>query len=110
MNGIHFFAGFLTTALGECGYNARCSIPTQDNIVCGIVEDLAWTDFVLAVLTDFNPNVWYELGARHSLIRGGTVMICEEKQIKKLPFDLKHILSITAFSATTRTMLVLSKS
>jgi len=54
------------------------------------MEDLAWTDRVLAVLTDFNANVWYELGARHSLIRGGTVMICKQEQIKKLPFDLKH--------------------
>ncbi len=85
-----FFEDFLTESLRECGYRARRSEPTQDNIVCGIVEDLAWTDLVLAVLTDFNPNVWYELGARHSLIRGGTVMICQEKQIKKLPFDLKH--------------------
>ena len=44
-------------------------------------------DLVLAVLTDFNTNVWYELGIRHAL-RKGTIMVIEERQ--KLPFDISQ--------------------
>jgi hypothetical protein len=39
----------------------------------------------LAVLTDNNPNVWYELGVRHCL-RQGTIMIIEKGC--KIPFDV----------------------
>jgi hypothetical protein len=43
------------------------------------------SDLVLAVLTDYNPNVWYELGTRHSL-RHGTIMMLERGQ--KIPIDI----------------------
>jgi hypothetical protein len=94
----NFFEGFLTTSLALCGYRAVRSQGTGENIVAGIMEDLAWSGLVIAVLTDFNPNVWYELGVRHSLRRGSTVMICQEDQISSLPFDLKHhgVVSYTA--------------
>lgn len=85
-----FFEDFLTPALAECGFRARRSQVSPENIVEGIMEDLAWTGLVLAVLTDSNVNVWYELGVRHSLRRGSTIMICQEEQINVLPFDLKH--------------------
>jgi hypothetical protein len=85
-----FFEHFLRESLATCGYRARRSVPTAQNIVAGIMEDLAWADLVLAVLTDCNPNVWYELGVRHSLVRGRTVMICRKDDIPQLPFDLKQ--------------------
>lgn len=85
-----FFEHFLQPSLEQCGYRARRSQATQDNIICAIMKDLAWTDLVVGVLTDFNPNVWYELGVRHSLNRGGTLMICRETDIPTIPFDLKH--------------------
>ena len=84
-----FFENFLRPALEQCGYQAKRSVAAQDNIVENIVQDLAWADVVLAVLTDFNANVLYELGVRHSL-RLGTVLVCRKNQIKKIPFDLKH--------------------
>ncbi|MBI4662779.1 MAG: hypothetical protein HY735_28525 [Verrucomicrobia bacterium] len=84
------FDDFLGKSLAACGYRARRSEANPGNIVEGIMEDLAWSDVVLAVLTDSNPNVWYELGVRHSLRRGGTIMICQEDQTSVLPFDLKH--------------------
>lgn len=85
-----FFEHFLSRSLAACGYRAQRSQPTAQNIVAGIMENLARADLVLAVLTDFNPNVWYELGVRHSLVRGRTVMICRKEDIPKLPFDLKQ--------------------
>jgi len=80
-----FFKEFIKPALCERGYKARRSTATPENIIKGIVQDLQSSNLVLAVLTDCNPNVWYELGVRHSL-RKGTVMIIEEDQ--EIPFDL----------------------
>jgi hypothetical protein len=84
---LNFFEHFLKPALEKCGYRARRSKADPENIVGKIMEDLAWTNIVLAVLTDSNANVWYELGVRHSL-RKGTVMICQAGQ--EIAFDLKH--------------------
>ena len=53
------------------------------------MNDLVCSHLVIAVLTDFNPNVWYELGVRHSH-RSGTIMLCEKDQIQTLPADLKN--------------------
>jgi len=55
------------------------------NIVKNIIENLNTSDIVIAVLTDMNPNVWYELGIRHSL-KNGTLMLIENSQ--KIPFDI----------------------
>src|ERR1043166_2733033 len=68
----NFLDNFLTPYLLGCGFTAIRSSARPDNIVKGIMEELAWSGVVLAVLTDFNANVWYELGVRHSLQRGRT--------------------------------------
>jgi hypothetical protein len=86
----HFFDYFIKPSLDVFGYQVKRSAATPENIVAGIMEELAWCDLVLAVLTDFNPNVWYELGVRHSLQRGKTIMICQQDQISHLPFDLRQ--------------------
>lgn len=80
-----FFDNFLSPALKKCGFRARRSDANGYNIVRGIMSDLVCSDVVIAVLTDSNANVWYELGVRHSQ-RRGTVMICQKGQ--DLPFDL----------------------
>lgn len=86
----NFFEYFLKPALNACGYTARRSQARPDNIVSRILEDLALTDVVVAVLTDFNANVWYELGVRHSLQRGKTILLCQSDQLSRLPFDLSQ--------------------
>lgn len=85
----HFFFNFLTPALERHGYRPRRSEANGNNLIRGIMDDLVCSHLVIAVLTDFNPNVWYELGVRHSH-RSGTIMLCEEDQIKTLPADLKN--------------------
>ncbi len=50
-----------------------------------IVENIESSDIVIAILTDFNANVWYELGIRHTL-KSGTIMLLQEGQ--KVPFDI----------------------
>lgn len=50
-----------------------------------IVSNIESSDLVVAVLTDFNANVWYELGIRHTL-KTGTIMLLQDGQ--KPPFDI----------------------
>ena len=64
----------------------RASAP-QGNIAKSILRDLKESDIVIAVLTDRNPNVFYELGIRHTQSKK-TIMLCEESQ--KIPFDLSN--------------------
>lgn len=49
------------------------------------METIESSDIVIAILTDFNANVWYELGIRHTL-KSGTLMFLQEGQ--KVPFDI----------------------
>jgi len=49
-------------------------------------QDLLLSEFVVADLTMDNPNVWYEIGVRHALRSGGTVMTYAARD--RLPFDI----------------------
>lgn len=80
-----FFVEFVKPELKAHGYEAHRYEATPESITKGIVENLQSFNLVLAVLTDYNPNVWYELGVRHSL-RKGTIMIIEKGQ--RIPFDV----------------------
>ncbi|MBI4881351.1 MAG: hypothetical protein HY812_17075 [Planctomycetes bacterium] len=60
------------------------------NLVAAIIRRLASSDVVIAVLSARNPNVFYELGVRHSL-RLNTVMLVE--QWDEYPFDLQSYFS-----------------
>jgi hypothetical protein len=55
------------------------------NFVKGIVKDIYDSELVIADLTGQKPNVYYELGIRHSL-RLGTIIITQE--LSTLPSDL----------------------
>jgi hypothetical protein len=56
---------------------------TQD-----IIVQLATAELVVADLTDLNPNVFYELGVRHSLRGRGTILVLDEGRTADVPFDL----------------------
>jgi hypothetical protein len=49
-------------------------------------QDLLLAEFVVADLTLDNPNVWYEIGVRHALRSGGTVLTYALRE--RLPFDI----------------------
>lgn len=53
-----------------------------------VLEHLYNADVVIADLTDLNPNVFYELGVRHSL-RNGTILLALKGT--KLPFDISDL-------------------
>jgi tetratricopeptide (TPR) repeat protein/WD40 repeat protein len=49
-------------------------------------QDLLLAEFVVADLTIDNPNVWYEIGVRHALRAGGSVLTYALRD--RLPFDI----------------------
>lgn len=57
-------------------------------ITADVLRYLANADIVIADLTDLNPNVFYELGVRHTLRGQGTIMIVDEARTD-VPFDLR---------------------
>ncbi|PXF51317.1 MAG: hypothetical protein C4B55_02675 [Candidatus Methanophagaceae archaeon] len=80
-----FFLRFVKPLVEGLGYGCSRSKAEPSNIIKDILKELCDADLVLAVLTDYNANVWYELGIRHAL-RRGTIMMIEEGQ--ELPFDI----------------------
>lgn len=90
---VHFRAlydEFLRPALEGVGYVVQRSDDVQKTgaITKDIILALASVDLVVADLTDLNPNVFYELGVRHSLRGHGTIMIVDDARTTDIPFDL----------------------
>lgn len=75
----------LKRIMEENGYSCIRSEVGPYKLFSNIVKNIESSDLVIAVLTDFNANVWYELGIRHTL-KTGTVMLLQENQ--KVPFDV----------------------
>lgn len=67
------------------GYSCTRSEVGPYKLFSNIVKNIEDSDVVIAVLTDLNANVWYELGVRHTL-KKGTIMLMQEGQ--KVPFDV----------------------
>ena len=83
----NFFFKFIKPSVESIEYSCRRSQAQPSNVMKDILTELINADLVIAVLTDFNANVWYELGISHCR-RRGTIMIIEEGQ--KLPFDISQ--------------------
>jgi len=58
------------------------------NIVHAIHQEIEECDFAFAVLTDSNPNVFYELG-RLLQASKPTVLLISKPQLTSLPFDVR---------------------
>jgi tetratricopeptide (TPR) repeat protein len=56
------------------------------SIHADMFQDLLLAEFVVADLTLDNPNVWYEIGVRHAMRAGGTVLTYALRD--RLPFDI----------------------
>lgn len=80
------FEKFLKPLIEEGGhFKAEKSAPIRTDLLRQIVTDLVTAPVVVADLTDYNPNVLWELGVRQSF-RNGTITIARHGT--KLPFDL----------------------
>ena len=61
------------------GYSCTRSEVGPYKLFSNIVVNIEKSDVVVAILTDFNSNVWYELGIRHTL-KTGTIMLLQDNQ------------------------------
>lgn len=68
------------------GFTCERSQPRTGSLIKDILNELNRADVVIADLTDTNPNVFYELGVRHTL-RNRTILIAQD--MKYVPSDLK---------------------
>lgn len=75
----------LKRIMEENGYHCTRSEVGPYKLFANIVKNIESSDIVIAILTDLNANVWYELGIRHT-IKTGTLMLMQEGQ--KVPFDI----------------------
>lgn len=71
---------------GRLGFICERSEPRTGNLIKDILNELNRADVVVADLTDTNPNVFYELGVRHTL-RNRTILITQD--MKFVPSDLR---------------------
>jgi hypothetical protein len=82
------YEGLLVPAIGAAGLTPHRADADRrgGSIHLDMFQDLLLAEFVVADLTLDNANVWYEIGVRHALRAGGTVMIYALRE--RLPFDI----------------------
>jgi len=68
------FVHVFKPAIEACGYPCERAKPMMGGLLESIVEQLSQSTFVLADITDRNPNVFYELGIRHALKKGTLIV------------------------------------
>jgi len=68
-------------------FEAFRSQPIRGDIASQIITDLGNSDVVVADLTEYNPNVFWELGVRQSF-RNCTITIAEKGT--QIPFHFSH--------------------
>jgi hypothetical protein len=73
-------------AAGFDCYRADYAVAPQA-IVRNIISSIFQDEVIIADISGFNPNVFYELGVAHT-VGNKTIIICE-KTDQKLPFDLR---------------------
>ena len=79
------FFNIIKDIMEEQGYICIRSEVGPYKLFSNIVTNIESSAVVIAVLTDFNANVWHELGIRHTL-RNGTIMLLQNGQ--QIPFDI----------------------
>ena len=84
--------GSLRKSLTESGY--LCSrvdeIPKSTPIISKILSEILNSQYIIADLTNSNPNVFYELGIAHSFKDAQNILLIKRKGTK-IPFDIMHL-------------------
>lgn len=84
--------GTIKKGLNNAGYicNRVDEILGSTPIINKILTEILRSRYIIADLTDCNPNVFYELGVAHSFKDASNIIIL--KQIgSKVPFDITHL-------------------
>jgi tetratricopeptide repeat protein len=84
-------AKLIVPALKQLGIEGRTTgeITRQGNIREDMFRLLVVSDVVIADVSIYNANVFYELGIRHGLLERHTLLIRAKNSKKKYPFDLQ---------------------
>lgn len=75
-------AGFICNRVDE--------IKGSTPIIAKILTEMLKSRYIIADLTDCNPNVFYELGIAHSFKDAQNIIILKQKG-SKIPFDITHL-------------------
>lgn len=88
------FEHMIKPAVTGCklGFDCEQAKPCTGAFIRDILDGLNRADVVIADLTDKNPNVFYELGIRHTL-KNRTILIAQN--IKHVPSDLRSYWVVT---------------
>lgn len=88
-----FLKFIIEPVVTKLGYDSpnRSDKDQADMITPAIIKHLFEDDLVLADLTDYNPNVFYELAIRHMVQKPVIPLILNGQ---KLPFDTKDIRTV----------------
>lgn len=94
----------ISPAIREAGFDPKRADDTHapGHITAELLQDLIDAPLVLVDVTSLNPNVFYELGVRHAIARGGTVLLCDKVKTPRLPFDVFASRAIFYDSSTAR--------
>lgn len=85
------YTDLFVPTFNELGYECNRISPETGSLIKSILNELRNSPIVLADLTDKNPNVFYELGVRHSLSKR-TILVSQD--FNDIPSDLKGYWSI----------------
>lgn len=85
------FENVFQPAITACGYSCERAVPSTGSLIASIIDRLKTARVVLADITDRNPNVFYELGVRHSLSKR-TIIVSQDTA--SIPSDLRGYWSI----------------
>lgn len=84
------YSMIIQDALDRKGYECirQDMVNSGGHIMTRVIRNIVEADLVIAVLTDYNWNVAYELGIRHTVRRSGTILMCDQSQQQDLKFDI----------------------
>lgn len=89
---LDYVYGFIKQGLNKAGYvcNRVDEIGGATPIINKIITEILKSRYIIADLTDCNPNVFYELGIAHSFKEASNIIILKQ-QNSKVPFDITHL-------------------
>lgn len=89
---LDYIYGVIKQGLNKAGYicNRVDEIGGATPIINKILTEILQSRYIIADLTDCNPNVFYELGIAHSFKEAQNIIILKQ-QGSKVPFDITHL-------------------
>ena len=98
-----YIYGVIKQNLNDNGFicNRADEISGSKPILNKILMEILKSRYIIADLTNYNPNVFYELGIAHSFKDAQNILMIKQKN-SKIPFDLTHLTYIEYDSKNLR--------